>query len=543
RWENLLAQERRDATAEILLQYLRGCRWFGGKAREVRSAEIVDVVPAPYDTSVAQLTLIKVSYAEGEPETYLLPLTFATGEGANLVTERSPYAVVARLRVVGREGEREGVLCDALADQAFCHGLLEAIAHRHPFRTDTSQVTPWPTRALRRILGSSADLLEPSLLRGEQSNTSVLFADRLILKVFRRVEEGVNPDLEIGRFLTEKASFPNVPPLAGAMEYRPSRRAQASTVGILHGYVPNQGDAWRYTQDSLGRYFDRVLAHPEVGAPPIHEGSLLALSQEDLPTVAQETLGPYLASAELLGKRTAQLHMALASDSSDPNFAPEPFSALYQRSLFQSMRSSTIQGWQLLRQRLPALPEAVREDAQNVLGMQGAIIGRFLTFRQRRINAMRIRCHGDYHLGQVLYTGADFVVIDFEGEPARPLSERRLKRSPLRDVAGMIRSFHYASQAALSSQGPMHIRPEDLPYLDYWAQLWYLWISATFLRSYLAVMSETDLLPTDLEDLSVMLDAYLLDKAVYEVGYELNNRPDWIGVPLRGILRLLEEET
>ena len=156
---------------------------------------------------------------------------------------------------------------------------------------------------------------------------------------------------------------------------------------------------------------------------------------------------------------------------------------------------------------------------------------------------MRIRCHGDYHLGQVLYTGSDFVIIDFEGEPARPLSERRIKRSPLRDVAGMIRSFHYASHAALSSQGPVDIRPEDLPILNYWAQLWYLWISATFLQSYLAVTSETGLLPSDQEDLGMMLDAYLLDKAVYEVGYELNSRPNWVRVPLRGILQLLEAET
>jgi maltose alpha-D-glucosyltransferase/alpha-amylase len=194
---------------------------------------------------------------------------------------------------------------------------------------------------------------------------------------------------------------------------------------------------------------------------------------------------------------------------------------------------------QLLRQRLPHLPEAARTDAQQVLDMQAAIRRRFQTLRDRRISTMRIRCHGDYHLGQVLHTGKDFVIIDFEGEPARPLSIRRMKRCPLYDVAGMLRSFHYAAYAALLGQSA-RVRPEDLPALDPWARFWYTWVSVTFLRKYLEVIAPASLLPSTPEQLRILLDAFLLEKVIYELAYELNSRPDWVKVPLQGILQLIE---
>jgi maltose alpha-D-glucosyltransferase/alpha-amylase len=196
---------------------------------------------------------------------------------------------------------------------------------------------------------------------------------------------------------------------------------------------------------------------------------------------------------------------------------------------------------QLLHQRLKDLPEKIKEDAQQVLDLEETIIERFHSIRGQKISAARIRCHGDYHLGQVLYTGKDFVIIDFEGEPARALSERRLKRSPLRDVAGMIRSFHYAAYSALLRQAPLAPHPEDdLPVLAHWAQYWYIWVSAAFLKSYLSGVRQARLLPEDPEQLRILLDAYLLEKALYEIGYELNNRPDWLEVPLQGILQLIE---
>lgn len=261
---------------------------------------------------------------------------------------------------------------------------------------------------------------------------------------------------------------------------------------------------------------------------------------EDIPSIVSEMIGHYLEMARLLGRRTAELHVILASDPEDPSFAPEPFSKLYQRSLYQSMRSLTEQVFQLLHRRLEDLPEAMRHEAQSLLGQKDQIFKRFQSIIERKITAMRIRCHGDYHLGQVLYTGKDFVIIDFEGEPARPISERRIKRSPLRDVAGMLRSFHYAAYMALFSEldsGMVH--QEDIPILESLTNLWYLWVCVAFLKGYRDVAAEGKFLPQTQEELLVLMDAYLLEKAIYELGYELNNRPDWVSIPLQGIQQLL----
>jgi maltose alpha-D-glucosyltransferase/alpha-amylase len=242
--------------------------------------------------------------------------------------------------------------------------------------------------------------------------------------------------------------------------------------------------------------------------------------------------------AGLLGKRTAELHLALFSDKEEPDFAPERFSLLWQRSVFQSMQTLTKRVFRLLRSKHAGLAENVREESAGILNLDEEIIGRMKAIVRKKLSAQKIRTHGDYHLGQVLFTGKDFVIIDFEGEPARTLSERRLKKSPLRDVAGMIRSFHYAVYFSLLKEAP--IRAEDRSYLEPWADLWYRAMGGAFLRSYLAEVGNVDLIPKDREELEIMLNAFLLDKAVYELGYELNNRPEWLRIPIRGLKHLLE---
>jgi len=256
--------------------------------------------------------------------------------------------------------------------------------------------------------------------------------------------------------------------------------------------------------------------------------------------LATDLIGPYLESARLLGERTADLHVVLASASDDPNFVPEPISPFYQRSLQQSMRRLTRQVFQLLRNRLLDVPQALQDKARQLLGLEGKILRRFQSIVGQKSTATRIRCHGDYHLGQVLCTGKDFVIIDFEGEPARPLSERRIKRCALRDVAGMLRSFHYAAYSALLNQEASGtVRPEDIAALEPWARFWYVWVSVVFLKAYLAGATQVPFLPREREELQVMLDALVLEKAIYELGYELNNRPDWVRIPLQGILDLV----
>ena len=537
--QELFQKENWFVLEAVLLQCMRGRRWFRGKARDAWGSQIRDVVPMRFGNSIAYLVFIEVEYTEGEPEAYLIPLTTGSASEAEWLVTKYPHAVVAHLKPQGEDSDSEKLLYDALVDGGFCHFLLQAIERRRRFRGRIGEVTALPTRAFRSIRGSGKASLETAPVKAEQSNTSVVYGDRLILKLFRRLEEGINPELEIGRFLTEKANFPHVPQVAGTLEYRRGK-SRLMSLAILQSFVPNEGDAWQYTLDALERYLQNALAHPTVQSPPIPWKHLLSLLKET-PTLAKETIGPYMASAELLGKRTAELHVALSSAADDPDFAPEPFSPIYQTSLYQSMRGFAIRTLQLLHQRLSDLPDKIKEDAQQVLDLEETIIRRFHSIREQKISAARIRCHGDYHLGQVLYTGKDFVIIDFEGEPARALSERRLKRSPLRDVAGMIRSFHYAAYSALLRQAPLAPHPEDdLPVLAHWAQYWYIWVSVTFLKSYLSGVRQARLLPEDPEQSRILLHAYFLEKALYEIGYELNNRPDWLEVPLQGILQLIE---
>jgi maltose alpha-D-glucosyltransferase/alpha-amylase len=377
-------------------------------------------------------------------------------------------------------------------------------------------------------------------VRGEQSNTSVVYGDRLILKLFRRVAEGTNPDMEIGRFLTERTRFAHAAGVAGGLEFRVGKAAPV-TVAILQQFVPNAGDAWRHTREEVRRYFDRALAkHQEGVDADVSEHSVLDLTREEPPVLVGEMLGSYVEFARLLGRRTAELHMALASRDDDPAFAPEPVTGFYQRGRYQSMRNLTSRVFRTLNDSMRSLPPEVQADAHALAGMRDKVLGAFDVVLGKPISGLRIRCHGDYHLGQVLYTGKDFVIIDFEGEPARPLSERRLKRSPLSDVAGMMRSFDYAAHALLYEKGGRQmIRPQDVSVLQPWGWFWQQWASSAFLRAYLQQAGDTPLLPRSREDLARVLDVWLLEKNLYELGYELNNRPEWVRIPLAGVLRTL----
>jgi maltose alpha-D-glucosyltransferase/alpha-amylase len=319
-----------------------------------------------------------------------------------------------------------------------------------------------------------------------------------------------------------------VPAFAGSIEYRRGK-GEPTVVGAMQAAITSEGDAWEMTLDSVSRFYERVLARKaDLQSEAVAGGSI----------VNELIGGIYPERAKLLGQRTAELHLALASEQEDKRFVPEPFNAMGQRSVFQNMRAMVRRSWELLGKKLPSLSASVREEAAEVHAAEKQILAAQQRILDRVSGAAKIRIHGDYHLGQVLYTGKDFVILDFEGEPARPLSERKLKRSALRDVAGMMRSYQYAAYSALWQPST---RPEDIPFLERWADRWYRQMSSTFLLSYLKTAAGAPFIPPDEDDLQVMLEAYLLDKAVYEVGYELNNRPDWVVIPIRGIKHILQK--
>jgi maltose alpha-D-glucosyltransferase/alpha-amylase len=534
----VLASIPRSSLEAILPQYLRSRRWFGGKARPLQSVSIADSIEVqPADGAPeAHVLLVRVSYLEGESETYLVTVAVAKGHDADRVHQELPASVIATVR----QGDGDGhcILYDATRDKKFASSLLESIGRRKRFKGSYGEVAASPTEVFRRVRGGDPDL-EPSPLSAEQSNTSVAYGDRLILKLFRRPEQGVNPDLEVGRALTKAGTAVQVPPVAGFLEYRSDRR-EPMTLGILQGFVPNEGDAWNYTLDNLSSYFEKVLSNPPDIAPFLVSETVVDLARRDIPSAAKDLIGPYLQSAVLLGRRTAELHLALASLDAGPGFQPEPFTGLYQRSIYQSNRGLMAGVFPALKRRIEVMKDGTRDDAMAVIGKEEEALRRFQLLLGAQLSGMRIRCHGDYHLGQVLFTGKDFVIIDFEGEPAKPLSQRRLKRSPLFDVAGMLRSFKYAADTALFNELARGSVPaEGVASLEAWSRVWVSWVTAAFLREYLQAMGDSPVLPQTGEDFSLLLNVLLLEKALYEVGYELNNRPDWLRIPLRGVLHEL----
>jgi maltose alpha-D-glucosyltransferase/alpha-amylase len=536
-WERFIQGEERERLERMLPDYLRSSRWFRSKAMHVRAARIADTVQIADEGAAAYLALVNVEYVDAEPETYTLPLAVAEGNEATELRARAPNSLLAEVHLRNRRnGREEGVLFDATADPGFDRALLAAMEHRRKLRGAVGEVWGNVTHAYRALKGEGA--FEPRVLKVEQSNTSVAYGERLIFKLFRRLETGVSPDLEIGRFLTEHVGLLHVPPLAGWLEYRVGR-AEPRTMAVLNGFVPNQGDAWEYTKRELTRYFERAATRSSIVEPPLRP--LTELLEEQQPDEAAiEMIGAYVEIARMLGQRTAELHLALASDRDDPNFAPEPFTPFYQRSAFQSMRNLAEQTFRLLRNRQAFVPEDSRKALDRLLAHPERIASRFDNFLKCKMTALRIRAHGDLHLGQVLYTGKDFVIIDFEGEPARPLSDRRRKRAVIRDVSGMLRSFHYAAFGTLLeniSSGALGKR--DFASMEPWARLWQVWSSWAFLKGYLDATKGASFIPKDRGELKVLLDAYMLEKAVYELGYELNNRPDWIRIPMHGIEQIL----
>jgi maltose alpha-D-glucosyltransferase/alpha-amylase len=388
--------------------------------------------------------------------------------------------------------------------------------------------------------------LSLALRWSERNNRAIVYGESYVFKVFRRIEEGVNPDLEIGRYLTEQTDYHGAAAVVGSIEYR-RRGGEPFTLGVLHRYIANQGTAWQYTLDQLSQYFERVAAlSRELPSGPPRPVSLQdPLEGTEVAGTWRELIGGYLDTARLLGQRTAELHQALAANRSDPAFAPEPFGKLYQRSIYQSVRNLIGQLCNRLARQRPALPESTRQLADQIIGQHDAILQRFQAILDPALKGQRIRCHGDYHLAQLLYTGKDFIIIDFEGDNTRAIGERRVKQSPLRDVASMVRSFDSAVQSALCGmtddrgRSPGTIRPEDRPSLEPWAHAWYDHVARQFVQTYIQAVQHTGLLPRTEAASYTLLELLLLDKAFSQIDAALSERQDWVRIPLRGAVRLL----
>jgi maltose alpha-D-glucosyltransferase / alpha-amylase len=529
----------------LLPEFLARQRWFGSKTRKIVSASLLDW--GSFDRGRSALALLHLNYEAGKHEsggpeahgethagtdadTYLVPFGLAFGAEAQQLQEKFPAALVAPVSTA----EGAGVLFDGLFSEDALSALLSLLADSGSIPMRRGTLRGVPSSILRELRGQDLEL-RPRRGSAEQSNSSIFFGDKLIMKLFRRQQPGVNPDTEIGRYLTESTNFRNIAPFGGSIDYVAD--ADTYTLAMLQGLVANEGDGWEWMLDELGRYYENSLeqAFPEAEASSLPT-DLLSLSETELPGRIRDCVGLSLDAAATLGRRTGELHLALGRPTTDINFAPEPMGAEQSAVLREQLLVNAARAFDALKENLARLPDDTVESAGLVLSRRRSLFDRLTELTATALGGMQTRIHGDYHLGQVLRTKSDFVILDFEGEPARSLAERRAKHSPLKDAAGMLRSFSYAAFASLSRFTSR--RPQDAARLEPWARLWEQSVTAEFLRAYREAISQSGVLPTQPVALRSLLEAYILDKAFYELVYELNNRPAWVQIPLRGILSL-----
>ena len=536
-WPEILEGQAVRTLEAKLQDYIPRRRWFGGKTQVLRYVRINEAVPLSQNGNSGFLLLLDIEYVQGDPERYQLTLAFAAGEEAARLEAERPFLIISRLRLRGTGAE--GILYDGIGSPQVAQTLFECARRRRILKGRKGQLRGFPLNALKDC-ALKGDALTPQLGRAEQSNSSILYSDQFVLKTFRRLESGANPDLEVNRFLTEHG-FPYAPALAGGLTYL-AKDGQATSLAIVTQFAANCQDGWEYTLENLGRYYERIGSLPEDQRDvPAFDSN--GSEGGELPELVSDRLGTYVESVRLLGERTGALHRCLASDRDNIDFAPEPFNPFLLRSQFQSMRNLCVQSLGILKLKVKSVPDTLRAEVDKVVALQPAILDRLRRVMTVRGAGKRIRVHGDYHLGQVLHTGKDFLIIDFEGEPARSLGERRLKRTPLTDVAGMLRSFDYAAHAALFAQSERGLaNAENLRWIAPWARFWTHWVSAIFLKAYHAGAKGGDFLPTTSDGVTTLLEANLINKALYELRYELNNRPAWLPIPVRGLLHLLHAD-
>ncbi|MGH8614516.1 MAG: putative maltokinase, partial [Gammaproteobacteria bacterium] len=421
-----------------------------------------------------------------------------------------------------RQQARIGMLCDALAELAFCESLVAAMGQNVELPWGQGRVRFSCTAAYGVLAGDTA-LREIRLPAMAGTNTTAILGERLFLKVYRRLQSGTNMELEIGRFLTEISPFAHVAPLAGAVEYQDAD-GKSYTLGLLQGAVANQGDAWTYTLDYLKRYL---------------EGARLQ-APETATVQAEEAHGPYLLMMATLGRRTGELHQALAKPSGDSAFDPEPVRRPHVRAWGARVHADLLATLKLLRRHRALVSESLRAECGLLFEARKRLADHIATLAGNVPSAVKTRYHGDYHLGQVLVAENDFVIVDFEGEPARPLQERRAKHSPLRDVAGMLRSFNYAAQAVLKRLAADDV--EDTALLGRLMEVWERSVKDAFLAGYKAGINGCSSYPNVSEHADPLIALFTAEKVLYELRYELENRPEWIDIPLRGLLRLMRDD-
>ncbi len=496
-------EDFRQKLAEVLPAYLQKCRWYGGKARQIGSLEFYHIVPYPTGKKTFFFLILRLLFSDGKVEFYQL----------HLALDNKSEGALAEVVHLGRKY----FLYEAVMMPEFRSRLLESIRMEEKVPHGKECLVFYPSSKFPHDLKISG---RSELLHLDQSNTSLILEDRFFFKFYRKVDFEINPDLEISRFFTEKTSFRNFPAFMGGVELHAAEQPPI-VLGMMVEKVENKGDSFQLMTKTVKQIVRKLLEVKNTG--------------ENFMEWAGPELPDHLA---LLGQRTAEMHLALASGKEEA-FRPEEFDKSYREMYFHHLEELVNWRLRLAQGGRDKYPDAVCRELDYFANHREKILNIFRRIKEMPLDGKRIRIHGDYHLGQVLWTGSDFIILDFEGEPESSISARKIKHSPLKDVAGMLRSFHYAILTVLRFDEEFRDTRVD----DKMVAALYDFFSKAFLARYFQVMEGSDILPENEKSCRDLLHLHTLEKAIYELGYELNGRPQMAIIPLNGIHYLIEHET
>jgi maltose alpha-D-glucosyltransferase/alpha-amylase len=519
---------------KILPIYFRRARWFRSKSKIITAMKIVEKIQLDDKDMEHWILIVRIGYFHGNEEMYLLPVAINKYclEYENIHLSNFIIAYLEK-------DKNKAILYDAINNQVFHRLILKFI-----IRKKKNEFFQGETFAMlfknSRIILTDENIESSNILKADQSNSAIIYDKLYFLKLYRKVEAGVNPEKEILKFLTYDSQFDYMPPLLGTLEMNRSPD-KSITIAILEGFVDNSGSAYSYFYDTVTRFFESMLGK---NIEDLNNRQLLKVAAIESST--ENNVDNFIIEeffeemVRLLGKRTAELHIALSSQVENQDFESESFSVFYQRSLYQSIQGYLNKTYQMLNKNKKKYSDDVKTKIDEILNNDKKINNELKILLSRKINTKKIRVHGDYHLGQLLFTGKDFVIIDFEGEPSRSLSERRLKRPAFKDVAGMLRSFDYVANAALLDN-QIFGEKEQL-YLKKFIAPWVEYISKLFLNSYIENAMHKEFIPVSKEEQKILLNVLLIEKVISEINYEINNRPTWIPIPLNGLISLLHNK-